>query len=65
MTDVSARNAWRAARRAQADAKALDEILAIIEPDYPLQGTKTSQFQQVGNAIPPPMAEAILKAVTS
>lgn len=29
-------------------------------PDWPVQGTKTAQWLQVGNAIPPPMAQAIL-----
>lgn len=36
-------------------------ILQSFRPDYPWQGTKTSQYQQVGNAIPPVMAEALLR----
>jgi DNA (cytosine-5)-methyltransferase 1 len=33
--------------------------------DWPFHGTQTSQFQQVGNAIPPRLARAILVAVRS
>jgi len=31
--------------------------------DWPLQGTKTSKFRQVGNAVPPVLAAAVLDAV--
>jgi DNA (cytosine-5)-methyltransferase 1 len=38
-------------------------ILQGFPPDYPVMGKKTKQFLQVGNAIPPPLALAILKAL--
>lgn len=39
-------------------------ILQGFPPDYPVQGTKTAQFRQVGDAVPPPLAAAVVAALT-
>lgn len=36
-------------------------ILQSFRPDYPVQGTKSRQFEQIGNAIPPRLALHVLR----
>lgn len=59
---------WEAGERQWDDAIPVTvtdaAILQSFPADYPWQGSQTKQFLQVGNAIPPLLAAAVIRALT-
>lgn len=67
ITSKADRNLWtdRPATTAERVTVAEAAALQSYPPGFTFAGTKTKQFLQVGNAVPPLLAEAILRAVIS
>lgn len=67
-TMTSKSDSWRFTQEGSDDAPIKltpTEALTLqsFRPDYPVQGSKTKQFEQIGNAIPPLLARRVLEAV--
>jgi DNA (cytosine-5)-methyltransferase 1 len=61
LTDVEKLPAYRGGRRDTIRLSVEDAaILQGFPPDHPWRGSRTKQLEQIGNAFPPPLAEAVL-----
>jgi len=53
---------WRAIRKRRLTIQEAATLQGFPD-DYPWQGTKNSMYRQVGNAVPPPVAQALGTAI--
>ena len=57
---IEGQQSQNAIRVSEAEAATLQGF----DPAYPFQGTRSQRFQQIGNAVPPPLARAVLEQLT-
>jgi DNA (cytosine-5)-methyltransferase 1 len=64
MVPVDALPAYRGGRKDMIRVSVADAAaLQTFPPNHPFQGTRTKQYEQIGNAMPPLLAEAVIRRV--
>ncbi|MGC5264121.1 DNA cytosine methyltransferase [Streptomyces cyaneofuscatus] len=60
--DAAAQPAYRGGRKDMIRVSIADAAaLQTFPPDHPFQGPRTKQYEQIGNAMPPVLAEAVIR----